>query len=124
MQHPSGSIQQPLPQQHMPQQQPVPAVMHPSALPAVRPPAVHVLEQHTYVHLPSQEEPLITHSSCAMPRQITCPMCFRQGPTMVTRQPGCCAYLVSVDGGLGAGWMGAADMRCQHTQRITGIHKL
>lgn len=89
--------QQPQQQQYqqIPQQQPSAAVMHPSALPALRPPPIHVVEQHnTYVHLPAQDEPLITRSAVARPRQITCPACFTSGPTVVTRQPGCCAYLV------------------------------
>lgn len=84
---------QQLPQQQ--QQQPAAGLVHPSALPALRPPPVHVVEQHTYVHLPAQDEPIITRSSAAMPRHITCPACFMSGPTHVTRQPGCCAYLVS-----------------------------
>lgn len=81
------------PQHHQQQQQqPTHTLLHPSALPA---PTVQVVEQHTYVHLPSQEEPLLTRTQAAMPRQITCPACFSQGPTHVTRQSGCCAYLVS-----------------------------
>lgn len=80
-------------QQQLQQPQQQPAVMHPSALPALRPPPVHVVEQHTYVHLPSQDEPLITRSSCAMPRHITCPACFSSTSTVVSRQSGCCTYL-------------------------------
>lgn len=83
------------PQQRQQIQQQQPAVMHPSALPALRPPPVHVVEQHTYVHLSAQDEPLITRSSCALPRHITCPACFSSTSTVVSRQSGCCAYLVS-----------------------------